>query len=905
MIDYTHVLADLHATRHPKTYLEIGVFQGATLRLAGDETLCVGVDPEPILEIEDDGSFHVEKVTSDEFFASARPSRLFGDKPVDLAFIDGMHLFEYALRDFMNTEALAGPDSLIVVHDVLPLSEVIASRERTAVDWTGDIWKLLLCLLDRRPDLSLSLIDVPPSGLCLVSGLDPKNRALGDDYDAIIEKYLPMTFEQWQGRLPEVIEATTHNDTYRLWALRVDSEKTAATLAATEAALASTEAGLEGARQEVAALREALATELAALREAVVTEQAATAAEARRRADAENRLAAELTEIAHLRGQVVEERARLAIVSSSISWRLTSPVRFIGRLAHRSRRTAQAPAASEASSHATSGSDGDAGPLGERLMPADRLDPLVLSAEARDLAYRPLVSILMPVYNTPPRYLDLAVGSVIAQAYPEWELCICDDGSDDRDTLDAVRSLAASDRRISVSFLSTNQGIAAASNGALAMARGEYVAMLDHDDELSPAALLEVVKALNADDSLDVVYTDQDYVHPDGTLSRSFHKPDWSQEMFRGVMYVGHLLTVRRSLAEAVGGFDTQYDNVQDFEFMLRLSERTHKIGHVPRVAYHWRMIPGSVAFGGDQKSHIEQRQAAAVNAHLERCGVPAKAHSNPAHAHRLIIVPTPRADHPLVSVIVQGAGAEDLVSECVSGVRASSGNPAAEIIVAGGNLPGDVARRLVEMDVRLEATGAAPGAAMVASALRAKGHLLVFLSADVRVEQPDWLDHFLLDCGLPDVACVTPVIVGPAGCVESAGFTFAPEELPRPALAGWPPESDGNAGALSCVREVSAVSGACFAILRERLIELGGLSPHFESALHQSVDLSLRASSRGLRNLCSPRVHLRSQRSTEDMSQTSDLDRLLLLDAWEPVFKQGDPFWNPDMDASPSAEGT
>jgi len=885
LIDYTDVLADLHATRHPRTYLEIGVFQGATLRLAGDETLCVGVDPEPILEIVDGRHHQIEKATSDDFFAGPRPRELFGDEPVDLAFIDGMHLFEYALRDFLNTEALSGPGSLIVVHDVLPLSEVTARRDRTTVDWTGDIWKLVLCLLDRRPDLALSIIDVPPSGLCLVSGLDPKNRVLGDDYDAIVEQYLPMTYEQWQDCLPRVVAATAHNDTTRLWALRTELEQAAAAFAETEASLGDARRRLDDLHQSLSA------------------EQAATTAEARRRADVEGRLAAALTEVAHLRGQVVEERARLAIVSSSLSWRLTSPVRFMGRLAHRSRGSASPPAVSGVGGDAAQSGEGPTASLDGGL-PADQFDPLVLAAEARKLEYRPLISIIVPVYNTSPRYLELAVESVMAQAYPEWELCICDDGSSNRETLAAIKDLAANDSRIRVTFLGRNQGIAAASNTALAMAHGEYVAMLDHDDELSPAALLEVVKALNADSALDVVYTDQDYVLPDGTVARSFRKPDWSQEMFRGVMYVGHLLVVRRTLAEDIGGFDSLYDNVQDFEFMLRLSERTQKIGHVPHVAYHWRMIPGSVAFGGDQKGHIEQRQAAAVNAHLERCSVPAKAHSNPAHAHRLIIVPTPRAEHPLISVVVLGAGTGSPVDDCVASIRANSDYPAVEIIAAGDKLSGDVAKRLMDLDVRLEAPGADPGTAAIAAASGAKGRLLVFVDASVRVEQPDWLDHLFLDCELPGVACVTPVIVGPAGDVQSAGFTFAASELPRPALAGWPAESDGNAGTLSCVREVSAVSNACFAILRERLDELGGLSPYFESTLHQSIDLSLRASARGLRNLCTPRVCLRSQRPATGMSQASDLDQLLLLDAWEPVLKRGDPFWNPDIDLSPSAAG-
>ena len=164
--------------------------------------------------------------------------------------------------------------------------------------------------------------------------------------------------------------------------------------------------------------------------------------------------------------------------------------------------------------------------------------------------------------------------------------------------------------------------------------------MLDHDDELASDALFEVVRALNVDRSLDVVYTDQDYVTPDGAQSGHLLKPDWSPHLFRGVMFVGHLLTVRRASAIEVGGFDSAYDFVQDFEFMLRVSERTRHIHHVPKVLYHWRRIPESVAGGGKGNAAIEQLQAAAVQAHLRRLHLSGRAAPNPLHPHRVTIEP-------------------------------------------------------------------------------------------------------------------------------------------------------------------------------------------------------------------------------------------------------------------------
>jgi predicted O-methyltransferase YrrM len=232
MLDYLDVLARLHDTRRPHTYLEIGVFNGDSLRLAREDAVCVGVDPEPAVSSDEVRHCHIEATTSDRFFAGNRPRELFGDRPIDLVFIDGMHLFEYALRDFLNAEALAGPDSLVVLHDCLARDAVTSSRERTTDVWTGDIWKLVLCLLDHRPDLELSIIDIPPSGLCLISHLNPQDSTLGDGYERLVQEYLPLAFTDWQVRLPEVLERTTHTMEAEDWSVRARLVMTEAELAA-------------------------------------------------------------------------------------------------------------------------------------------------------------------------------------------------------------------------------------------------------------------------------------------------------------------------------------------------------------------------------------------------------------------------------------------------------------------------------------------------------------------------------------------------------------------------------------------------------------------------------------------------------------------------------------------------
>jgi GT2 family glycosyltransferase len=632
----------------------------------------------------------------------------------------------------------------------------------------------------------------------------------------------------------------------------------------------------------------------------------------------EARLSETQAENGELRAKLVELRAEqaahtahLSDIHASTSWRLSAPVRLAGReagrLSQRVRRgrvprpadgrtdspSDPPPPAAEAAEPEQSQSDSPQPAAEAGRPPYGQSDPLLLAAEAGRLEYRPLISILVPVYDTPPRYLRLAVDSVLAQAYPEWELILCDDGSTNAGTRAALEEIARLDPRIRVQYLGVNSGIAAATNAALAMAQGELVAMLDHDDELLPAALLEVVKALNADRTLDVVYTDQDSIEADGTVAHTFYKPDWSLELLRGVMYVGHLLVVRRSLADEVGGFDPAFDGVQDFELMLRLAEHTERIAHVPAILYHWRKIPGSVALGGREKRDIDALQAAAVNAHLERCGVAAVARSNPELEHRLLIAPQPRTRRPLVSVVVRAAGAEADLEACCASILASKSYPRRQIIVTGGDIPRDLGQRLEALGVVFEAPGESGSAAVLAGLQRAAGELIVSMAGDLEVQTPDWLEHLLYECELPRVACVTPLILSYSGEVASAGLILGGEDAVAPAMRRLQPGADGYAGSLSCVREVSAAPGDCYAVTRAVWGLLGGLSPYYAGDDYQAVDFSLRAFSRGLRNLCTPRVVVRHRGPALRDGRSDALDELLLADAWEALIEKGDPFHN------------
>ena len=517
-----------------------------------------------------------------------------------------------------------------------------------------------------------------------------------------------------------------------------------------------------------------------------------------------------------------------------------------------------------------------------------------LNQRYRGLSYTPLVSIIMPTYNSPRAHLMSAIESVISQIYDNWELCICDDGSKDG-TVSLLLEVARQDERIKVKRLKENRGISSATNSALEMASGEYIALLDHDDLLTVNALLEVVALINDDKGTDVIYSDQDKVDEKGNLSSPFFKPEWSPELFLGVMYVGHLLVVRRETALAVGGFRQEFDKVQDYEFMLRISEKTNKIKHIPIILYHWRMIEGSLAYGLNQKNDIDELQAAAVNAHLVRLGVPAKAEANQRHRHRVICKPLPRDSHPRVSIIIPTKDAPDHIQRCLASIYEKTTYRNYEVVVVdNGTVDKRALKTLSSFPVKVipfnqvfnfsVANNIGVGAC--------DGEIVVLLNNDTEVVTPDWLEILLFYLSKDNVGIVGPMLTYPDRTVQHAGVVLGFRGTADHIMRGFPRESDGYAGSLSCAREVSAVTGACLMIRKDDYDRMGGLVDYYATH-YQDVDLCLRVISKGKRILCVPQVELIHYESVSRKAYYDLVDRALLLDSWGDLIAAHDPYYN------------
>lgn len=536
-------------------------------------------------------------------------------------------------------------------------------------------------------------------------------------------------------------------------------------------------------------------------------------------------------------------------------------------------------------------------------LPAARLAEI--EEEIRLFRRRPKISVLVPVYNQTARWLERMLASVEAQAYPDWELCLADDGYTCSETIQTLKRWESLDTaRISLSFLGRNLGVAGAINAALYLSSGEFVALLDHDDELAPEALFEIARALNEDPDLDVIYTDEDKVDPDGWLDQPFHKPDWSPEFFRHVMYAGHLLSVRRSLAIEARGMDSRFNGVQDFDFLLRISERTNRIRHIPRILYHWRRIPGSIALGVDEKPGIADLQVAAVNAQLDRCAVPAHAGRHPALPHRAVIRPLPRREHPLASIVIPTRDQPKLLGTCLRSIFEKTTYPNFEVILVDNGTTDREALRLFEQYDTAVVPFPEPfnySRANNLGAARARGEYLVLLNNDTEVRSPGWLEELLFYAQTPDVGAVSPLLLYPDETVQHAGVVLGMRGTADHIMRGFPAASDGYFGSLSCAREVSAVTGACMALRTETYLEMGGFREAFRT-IYQDLDLCLRLRARGMRIIYTPRAVLYHCESPTRGNRYDALDRALILDLWGKVIAAGDPYYNSNLDAnSPS----
>lgn len=500
---------------------------------------------------------------------------------------------------------------------------------------------------------------------------------------------------------------------------------------------------------------------------------------------------------------------------------------------------------------------------GERYALWMTRNPIADEAAARAaierFAFKPLISIVTPVYNVEPQWLHRCIESVRRQHYPHWQLCLHDDASTNAATREALREWQGRDERIRISFGKANGGISAASNAALALAEGEFVALLDNDDELSPDALFEVAALLDRHPDTDMVYGDEDRItlQPDGSTLRHdpFFKPDWSPQLLFACMYTGHLSVYRRSLLQALGGFRSAYDFSQDYDLALRVTERSDRIRHIAKVLYHWRTLPTSAAGGG--KEFARASNIAALQDACERRGYAATAEALP-HANR---VHFQLAARPLVSIIIPTDSRDNLFS-CIDLIQRHTDYRPYEIVAVTNSALGRelLARHAGDDTVRLCAYDQPFNfsAKCNEGAAAARGDYLLFYNDDVEAIHGSWLDDMLGVFGRGQVGGVSPKLLYENDTIQYAGMITGVRGLVGTAFHTVPKDSGSYFNFVQSERDVSLLSGACLLMPRAVFDEIGGWDAERTPIMHSDIDLCCRIRERGYAMVYTPFAELR-----------------------------------------------
>jgi GT2 family glycosyltransferase/2-polyprenyl-3-methyl-5-hydroxy-6-metoxy-1,4-benzoquinol methylase len=531
----------------------------------------------------------------------------------------------------------------------------------------------------------------------------------------------------------------------------------------------------------------------------------------------------------------------------------------------------------------------------ENLTSDERLAEM--KEENAALGYRPLVSIVMPVYNTPPKYLSLAIESVRNQVYENWELCIADDCSTRSQTRRVLDQLAGDDR-IKVARLADNRGIALASNAAIELATGEFVGLLDHDDLLRPGALLEVVKLLNERPELDYFFSDEDKSDENGRLFNPFFKPGWSPDFLMSNNYVTHFSVYRRTLLDEIGRFREGYDGSQDFDLVLRATEKTKNIAHIAWPIYSWRAFAGSAALSASFKPAAWDAGKRALEDALVRRGLEGTVEPGlnmGQYRVRYAIKGTPK-----IAIIIPTRDHAHLLSRCLDTVRRLSTWPHYEILVVDHDSQDPEALKLLEDDDLqvLKYRGRFNFSRMCNLGAERMSHCdyFLFLNDDTEVISPDWMEAMLEHAQRPEVGAVGARLLFPDGSPQHEGIVCetGPYNIDYRTGRGPLYLSFGLA-----IRNMAAVTGACMLIRKDVFAEIGRFSEELDVA-YNDVDLCLKALERGYLNVYTPYAQLYHLEGSSRGKLHPTRNTALFEEHWSRGDARRDPYYNPRLTVRP-----
>jgi O-antigen biosynthesis protein len=518
--------------------------------------------------------------------------------------------------------------------------------------------------------------------------------------------------------------------------------------------------------------------------------------------------------------------------------------------------------------------------------------------EIAGFKYHPKISVIMPVFNIEPQWLKPAIESVKQQIYEKWELCIVDDCSSNPETIKYLKSIYHP--KIKIEFSNQNQGISGASNKAIQMMTGEYIALLDHDDVITRDALYEVVKAINTIDP-DLIYSDEDRIDHRGTRAKPFFKPDWSPDLLRTQNYICHLTVIKKAIVESINGFQQGFEAAQDHDLILRVTEKANIIHHIPKVLYSWREIETSTAADSHAKPSAQASGLKAVDEHLKRY-FGKKAYVNESQYQFVYDIRFSLDGNPLVSIIIPTKDETGYLNNCVSSIITKSSYRNYEILILNNNSEKpetqtyfkEIATKHKNIRI-LEASYPFCWSKLNNQGIsEANGDVFIFLNNDTQIISNDWMERLAEQAMRDDVGVVGPLMLYEDGTIQHAGVVVG--------LGGWAdhlfkrmmPDHIMSPYVSPLVkRNVLAVTGSCMAVSRKTMNVIGGFDERF-MVCGSDVALCIRAHEMGRYNIYDPFVrlyHFESKTRIPDNIPNCDFD--MSKEYYKKYLETGDPYFN------------
>ena len=516
------------------------------------------------------------------------------------------------------------------------------------------------------------------------------------------------------------------------------------------------------------------------------------------------------------------------------------------------------------------------------------------------------ISVLVPAYRTPEVFLRQMIESVLNQTYPHLELCIADGSGENISVKKVVKEYQAKDQRVRYQRLEKNEGIAGNTNAAIRMATGDYLALFDHDDLLSPNALFEVASTIEKDKA-DVVYTDEDKVTSD--LKEHFQphfKPDFNPDLLCSNNYICHLFVVKRSLALKLGGQDPAYDGAQDYDFIFRCTEEAEKIVHIAKILYHWRVHQASTADNPTSKMYAFDAGKRAIEAHLQRIGAKAEvSHTKDLGFYR---VKYQVQGNPKVSIVIPNKDEKETLKKCLESIWQKTTYSNYEIILVENNsttreirdyyqeLDGKNGVRVVYWDKEFNYS-----AINNFGISYAKGEYILCLNNDITVISPEWMEELLANCQRPEVGIVGARLYYPDNTIQHAGIVLGMGGCAGSLFVGLARSRGGYLHKAALQQDLSAVTAACFMVKKEAFEKVGGFEEKLAVAFND-VDFCLKVRHAGYLVVYDPYAELyhhesktRGYENTEAKKRRFQEEIEYMRCHWMPDILR-DPYYNENL---------